>query len=119
MQACLCSVCVCVCVYVYVVYVYMCVCVRACVSPFYCQVSYTQNATIIQGSMMSIVYKENVKITPAALEDLIVASGHDLRQVGLSTISLHKTVKPHPLPGVAQFVIMECWQQSHHRRTRR
>ena len=36
-----------------------------------------------QGSMMSVVYKENIKITPAALEDLIVASAHDLRQVGL------------------------------------
>ena len=32
--------------------------------------------------MMSVVYKEGIKITAAALEDLIVASAHDLRQVG-------------------------------------
>ena len=38
--------------------------------------------------MMSVVYKENIKITPAALEDLIVASAHDLRQVSLS-INFH------------------------------
>ena len=43
--------------------------------------------------MMSVVYRENVKITPTALEDLIVASGHDLRQV-MSLICTH--LEPHP-----------------------
>ena len=62
--------------------------------------------------MMSVVYKENIKITPAALEDLIAASAYDLRQVSLS-ISLFKP-EPHTLSGAAQLVIMECWQQSHH-----
>ena len=30
---------------------------------------------------MSVAYKEKIKIPPQALEQLIVASGHDIRQV--------------------------------------
>lgn len=35
----------------------------------------------IKSAMMSITYKECVKIEPNALEEIIVASGNDIRQV--------------------------------------
>lgn len=69
--------------------------------------------------MMSVVYKENIKITSAALEDLIVASGHDLRQVGLPILFKLYTSWAPPTSGVAQLVTMECWQQSHYQWTGR
>eukprot|EP00731_Ephydatia_muelleri_P010737 Em0005g1323a len=41
----------------------------------------------IKGAIMSVAFKEKVKIPPQALEQLIVASGHDIRQV-LHNLSL-------------------------------
>ena len=35
----------------------------------------------IKGAMMSVAFKEGVRITPAALEEVILASGQDVRQV--------------------------------------
>lgn len=35
----------------------------------------------IKGAMMSVAFKEGVRISPAALEEVILASGHDVRQV--------------------------------------
>ncbi|XP_064460970.1 replication factor C subunit 1-like isoform X2 [Ornithodoros turicata] len=41
----------------------------------------------IQASMMSIAYKEGIKVTPAAVQEIIVASNQDVRQV-LHNLSL-------------------------------
>ena len=37
--------------------------------------------TIFQGAMMSMCYKEGVKIPPPALNEIISASNQDIRQV--------------------------------------
>ena len=44
----------------------------------------------IRGAMMSVCYKEGVKIQPNALAEIIMASGQDIRQV--SMMSCHMTV---------------------------
>lgn len=45
----------------------------------------------IKGAMMSICFKEGIKIEPAALGEMIAASGQDVRQV-LNNLSLWSVV---------------------------
>ena len=52
----------------------------------------------IRGAMMSVCYKEGVKMAPNALAEIIMASGQDVRQVYIyiyiySTYTLHYYIR--------------------------
>ena len=40
-----------------------------------------------QGAMMSIAFKEGLKIPPPALNEIILAANHDVRQVGTLAVN--------------------------------
>ena len=49
----------------------------------------------IKGAMMSVCFKEGVKIEPLALMEIIMASGQDVRQVTVAHTGSHTVVHTH------------------------
>ena len=43
---------------------------------------------VLQGAMMSIAFKEGLKIPPPAMQEIILAANQDIRQVSASSASV-------------------------------
>jgi len=43
---------------------------------------------MFQGAMMSIAFKEGLRIPPQAMDQIIIGANQDVRQVGLPCIAL-------------------------------
>ena len=57
----------------------------SCVSHYaQCEITefFTVNCLMFQGAMMSIAFKEGLKIAPQAMDQIIIGANQDVRQVG-------------------------------------
>ena len=61
----------------------------------------------IKGAMMSLAFKEGLKIPPAALNEIILASNHDIRQVGWNCVKFWKAWRGWDRPAIhSDFICM-------------